>query len=99
MKYYETGFDEYISALQNYNIHPELKDEICNLPSEPSLFPNMILYGPPGAGKYSQALSIIQKYSPSNLKYDRKVSIVSEKNEKKTRETKTDKKKTSAAPI
>ena len=36
---------------------------------------NMIFYGPSGTGKYSQVLYSIQKYSPTNLKYERKINI------------------------
>ena len=36
---------------------------------------NIIFYGPKGCGKYTQALSYIQKYSPSNLKYERKMFV------------------------
>ena len=93
MKYYETGFDEYVRAVQNYNLHPELKPQIDDLPNDFSNFQNMILYGPPGSGKYSQSLSIINKYSPSSLKYDKKISIMNEKSEKKVREPKNEKKK------
>jgi hypothetical protein len=35
----------------------------------------MILYGPPGIGKYTQALKFIKQYSPSGLKYERKMNI------------------------
>lgn len=93
MKYYETGFDEYVRAVQNYNLHPELKLQIDDLPKDFSNFQNIILYGPPGSGKYSQSLSIVYKYSHSSLKYDKKISIMNEKSEKKMREPKTDKKK------
>ena len=36
---------------------------------------NIILYGPSGIGKYSQALYMIEKYSPSKLKYQKKMHI------------------------
>ena len=42
---------------------------------------NFILYGPSGTGKYSEALKIIEKYSPSYLKYEKKMIINSSKNE------------------
>jgi DNA polymerase III delta prime subunit len=38
-------------------------------------FKNLILYGPRGVGKYTQALQIIKKFSFSNLKYERKMSF------------------------
>lgn len=43
----------------------------------------MIIYGPSGVGKYTQMLSILQNYSPSKLKYDKKIFITFEKQEKR----------------
>jgi hypothetical protein len=37
---------------------------------------NLIFYGPGGIGKYSQMLYAIKKYSHSELKYEKKISIV-----------------------
>lgn len=66
-------------------------EEYCNYNSEDDLhrfdykkykifdtfesFSNLIIYGPCGIGKYTQALQILKKYSPSNLKYERKISF------------------------
>lgn len=87
MKYYESNFEEYISSVFKYNIHPELDHVITALPSELKDFQNMIIYGPPGVGKYSQALYILQRYSASKLKYDKKVGISNEKQDKKKPKT------------
>uniref|UniRef100_A0A6C0HIE8 Uncharacterized protein n=1 Tax=viral metagenome TaxID=1070528 RepID=A0A6C0HIE8_9ZZZZ len=87
MKYYESNFDEYIQSVNQYNIHPELESVIDSLPKSINDFCNIILYGPSGVGKYSQALKIIQKYSPSKLKYDKKMGITNEKQEKKKTKT------------
>jgi hypothetical protein len=38
-------------------------------------FQNLILYGPNGIGKYTQALKILKSYSPSKLKYERKCTF------------------------
>ena len=83
MKYYETTYEEYIHTSTTNNIHPELDSIIDTLPKSLDQFQNLILYGPCGSGKYTQALKIIEKYSPSKLKYDRKISVTNEKNEKK----------------
>jgi hypothetical protein len=40
---------------------------------------NIVLYGPQGIGKYTQMLHFIQKYSPSDLKYEKKFSITFQK--------------------
>lgn len=87
MKYYETSFEDYINSSEKYDVHPELNDTINKLPENIENFNNMIIYGPQGVGKYTQALKIIKKYSNSNLKIDRKLSIINEKNEKKGRTT------------
>ena len=83
MKYYETAFEEYIQASNQYNMHPELDHVLKGMPVSIDQFQNMILYGPSGSGKYTQALKLIEKYSPSRLKYDRKISVSNDKIEKK----------------
>ena len=42
---------------------------------------NLIFTGPSGVGKYSQSLKIIEKYSPSKLKYEKKIQIPLSKDE------------------
>jgi Cdc6-like AAA superfamily ATPase len=81
MKFYETHYEEYINALENYNIHPEMKSIYNRLPLKAADFGNMIIYGPCGSGKYSQSLRIIRKYSASLLKYDKKIKIQTDKQE------------------
>ena len=85
MKFYETNYDEYLYAYEKYNIHPELDVMKESLPKSVNEFKNMIIYGPSGVGKYTQTLSILQNYSPSKLKYDKKIFITFEKQEKKTK--------------
>jgi len=87
MKYYETNYDEYLQCYENYNLHPELDDIKSKLPKKIFDFKNIIIYGASGIGKYTQVLSIIQKYSPSKLKYDKKIFITFEKQEKKIKYT------------
>ena len=60
MKFYETSFEEYIHSVENYNLHLELNRTINMFPSNVSKFGNLIVYGPPGVGKYSQVLNIIK---------------------------------------
>ena len=83
MKYYETNFEEYLSSYDHYNMHPELIPFKKEFPKNISEFKNLIVYGPAGVGKYTQVLSILQAYSPSKLKYDKKISVTYEKQEKK----------------
>ena len=81
MKYYETHFDNYISSVEKYNIHPELSTFINGLPTNLNQLQNIIIYGPSGIGKYSQSLLILKKYSPSELKYEKKIIAQTDKQE------------------
>ena len=81
MKYYETHFEEYIAAIDKCNLHSELDDIMTGLPKKIDQIENIIIYGPPGSGKYSQVLRILKKYSPSDLKYDKKITVQTEKQE------------------
>mgnify|MGYP001230191651 CR=1 FL=1 len=83
MKFYETTFEDYIQSFHNYNIHPELNKVIKTIPDDIYKFENTIVYGPPGIGKYTQILSILQKYSPTQLKYEKKIIANTEKQEYK----------------
>ena len=79
MKFLETHFDEYNTAIQEYNLHPKLTKVFSKFPSSIEKLGNLIYYGPSGVGKYSQMLRSIQKYSPSHLKYEKKLSITYDK--------------------
>ena len=79
MKYYETSYEDYLKSNKLFNIHPELDSTISNLPRNPRNFENIILYGPSGIGKYTQSLKIIEKYSPSNMKYDKRITASTDK--------------------
>lgn len=72
MKFLNTHFDDYISVLKNNNLHENIKilqDNIENLN-------NLIFYGPSGSGKYTQCLNVIKNFSPSKLKYEKKIMHV-----------------------
>jgi Cdc6-like AAA superfamily ATPase len=81
MKYYETHYEDYLSSLEKYNIHPELSPFMDSLPKNITELENIIIYGASGVGKYTQVLNIIKKYSPSELKYDKKITAQTEKQE------------------
>jgi len=72
MKFHETHFDEYIHTI---NMHPKLEKTFSHFPEKVHSFKNVIFYGPPGVGKYTQMLKSIKKYSPSELKYEKKMSV------------------------
>lgn len=79
MKYYETHFEEYMQSLDQYNFHPKLEQTFHSLPKTMKELGNLIIYGPTGSGKYTQALNIIRRFSPSNLKYDKKILAQTDK--------------------
>uniref|UniRef100_A0A6C0AY96 ATPase AAA-type core domain-containing protein n=1 Tax=viral metagenome TaxID=1070528 RepID=A0A6C0AY96_9ZZZZ len=75
MKFYETHFEEYIKSNSNMNLHSS-KFNFNNIND----LNNLIIYGPPGIGKYTQALSIIKNCSSTHLKYEKKMIISYNKN-------------------
>lgn len=75
MKYYEEHYVEYLSLVENKPLHPKINKIYDKLPENFDDLNNIILYGPNGVGKYSQALNLIKKYSPSSLKYEKKICI------------------------
>jgi hypothetical protein len=81
MKFYETNYEDYLHSIQLFNLHPELAGLFQKMPKNIKHFENMIVYGAPGIGKYSQVLWMLRGYSPSELKYDKKMKITTEKNE------------------
>jgi hypothetical protein len=81
MKYYETHYEEYVSSVNKMNLHPEILPIIKTLPIEIDKLTNIIFYGASGVGKYSQSLYLMKKYSPSDLKYEKKITIQTEKQE------------------
>jgi hypothetical protein len=81
MKFYETHYEEYIHSVEKYNLHPEMVEVYNSFPKNISQLGNMIIYGPCGVGKYSQVLYFLKKYSPSELKYDKKINCQTDKQE------------------
>lgn len=79
MKYYETSFEEYTSSVEKYNLHPELTTTFQKFPKNLNNVENMIIYGSSGIGKYSQVLHLLKRYSPSELKYEKKIVAQTEK--------------------
>ena len=75
MKFYETHFEEYINESNRANLHSKL-DKIYNkFPKSLHNLKNIIFFGPNGTGKYTQMLKSIRRYSPTELKYEKKISI------------------------
>ena len=75
MKFYESHFEEYISENNRVDLHPKLNKIYKFFPNSAHDLKNIIFYGPGGTGKYTQMLKFIKKYSESDLKYERKISV------------------------
>ena len=71
MKIHETAFEEYVLAVKHSKRHPSCA---TGFPET-----NRIFYGPKGSGKYSQALYSIHTCSPSKLKYEKRMTLQTEK--------------------
>ena len=79
MKFLETHFEEYTNAVIKENLHPKLDKLFNKFPNSLDKLGNLIFYGPSGVGKYSQMLYSIKKYSPTELKYEKKISLTYDK--------------------
>jgi hypothetical protein len=80
MKFLETHFDDYITSNTSEPLHPKIEKLFkTSLPVKVEHLKNIILYGPKGVGKYTQALQCIKKYSNSELKYEKRLTINSNK--------------------
>lgn len=76
----DTHFESYVEAARTTPLHPKLKTIYATaFPSSITNLRNLIFYGPSGTGKYSQVLACISKYSPTHLKYEKRLSIVCNK--------------------
>ena len=76
--------DNFVTLIEKSNsnvINNKYTEYINSLSNDLENITNFILYGPCGTGKYSEALKIIEKYSGSYLKYEKKMIINSSKNE------------------
>ena len=65
--------------IRDMTCHPKQGKIYKSLPKDMKEMPNFIFYGPPGVGKYTQVLSLINKLSPSELKYEKKMTIQKDK--------------------
>jgi len=79
MKFLESHFEEYTNAVEKMNLHPKLEKSFSMFPSSLDKLGNLIFYGPSGVGKYSQMLHSIKKYSQSDLKYEKKLTVIYDK--------------------
>ena len=79
MKYQSTRFEEYINECNRYNLHKKKEPLFNALNDDIKKQNNLIFYGPAGVGKYTQVLNYIKKYSPTNLRFERKITFNSNK--------------------
>jgi len=75
MKFHNSHYDEYLVSNNKQSLHPKLNKRYELFPDNINDLGNIIFYGPTGVGKYTQVLSAIQKYSPTKLKYEKKISL------------------------
>tara|TARA_B100001287_G_scaffold95013_1_gene79861 strand:- start:1076 stop:2047 length:972 start_codon:yes stop_codon:yes gene_type:complete len=80
MKITDNHFENYLNKYDECDLHPKLKSVYDSFPDTLSELNNLIFYGPSGTGKYTQMLACIRKYSNTNLKYEKKLSITYNKN-------------------
>lgn len=79
LKCFETHFEEYINEVSRINLNPKVEKCYSRFPTNIEQFKNLIFYGPSGVGKYSQMLYSIKQYSPTELKYEKKLSVTYDK--------------------
>ena len=76
MKFLETNFVDYTNKCEKNNLHKEIIPIIKNMNNDKKNdIGNIIFYGPSGTGKYTQALNLIKNFSPTKLKYERKINF------------------------
>ena len=76
MKFYDTHFEDYIKSNKELSLHPKLSKQYDDIfPKCLKDLKNVIFYGSKGVGKYTQMLAAIKRYSPSELKYEKKISV------------------------
>tara|TARA_Y100000816_G_scaffold290091_1_gene277981 strand:+ start:563 stop:1480 length:918 start_codon:yes stop_codon:yes gene_type:complete len=80
MKNVESIFESHVKNVNNYNLH-KYNPITSSTREDFSNIQNIIIYGARGIGKYSQALKIIELYSKSKLKYERKLTFLFNKEE------------------
>ena len=80
MKFNETHFENYLNAHKENSLHQTSQNSYNKFPKNIENLKNLIFYGPSGVGKYTRMLSSIKQYSPSELKYEKKLSVSYNKN-------------------
>jgi hypothetical protein len=72
----DNHFETHVESAISCPLHPKLKTLYSTaFPSSVDQLRNLIFYGPRGTGKYSQVLACISRYSPTHLKYEKRLTI------------------------
>lgn len=79
MKYHETTFEDYLVSNASKSLHSVMERNYSKYPKNMEDMHNLVFYGPPGSGKYTQVLRFLKNYSPSELKYEKRVTVTSNK--------------------
>ena len=75
MKYLSSKFEDYINECGKNNLHEKMTPLFESMSNTIQNQNNLIFYGPSGIGKYTQVLNYIKKFSPTNLKFERKMNF------------------------
>ena len=76
MKFNDNHFEPYVESAISKPLHPKLKTLYATaFPPNINALKNLIFYGPQGTGKYSQVLACISQYSPTRLKYEKRLTV------------------------
>jgi len=75
----DNHFDEYVKECERVSLHKNITYD--DFPEKINELKNVIFYGPSGVGKYTQMLKCIKRYSPSELKYEKRITITFNKSD------------------
>lgn len=74
----QNHFVNYLKKVEDNNFHKNSNKIIEGFTEDIVDLPNLIIYGASNIGKYSFALNILKRYSNTNLRYEKKVTIISQ---------------------
>ena len=67
--------EKFANYLTSNKLHHYLNDIYNAISNDINKLPNIIFYGPEGSCKYTECINFISNYSPSKLKYEKKLLI------------------------
>jgi hypothetical protein len=72
-------FEQSVQVASASSLHPGLQRVYESMPDDIGQTAHMLFNGPPGVGKYTQALTAICRYSPTGLRYEKLMSVGDDK--------------------